>query len=196
MSLTSSPCVSADDSEKRANPLITLTPKSSSKDVTELYAAGARWLQPHGDWRRRHAGSPHRSDSLVLCLCEYCSQSPTVQGARQNGPTAISKAANVANGSLKSFNSERALRRAIGDVQRQRESFRKKQREKDRQDCLEWSKSLPEKVDCNNVVSESVMVSGMAARADEDTNRQHASCYHAPAASFAATTEGTAKFWA
>ncbi|HJU41382.1 MAG TPA: beta-propeller domain-containing protein, partial [Vicinamibacterales bacterium] len=48
-----------------------------------------------------------------------------------------------------------------------------KQREKDRQHCLEWSKSFPQKVDCNNVISESITVSATAVKVDEDTNRQH-----------------------
>ena len=112
--------------------------------------------------------------TVLSCACANTAQNlPPVLGAPPNRPSPISKAANVANGSLKSFASERALRRAIGDVQRQRESLRKKQREKERQDCLEWSKSFPEKVDCTHVVSEAITVSGMAARDDEDTNRQH-----------------------
>ena len=112
--------------------------------------------------------------TILSCACANTAQNlPPVLGAPENRPTAISKGANIANGTLKSFDSERALRRAISDVQHERERLRKKQREKDRQDCLEWSKSLPGKVDCNHVVSESVTVTGMVAREDEDTNNQH-----------------------
>ena len=113
--------------------------------------------------------------TVLSCACANTAHNlPRIQGAPAQPAQAISKPANSANGSLKSFKSERALRSALGDVRRLREVHRKKDLERRKKECLEWSKSLPEPIDCSKgLVEETITVSAAAGRSDEDTNRQH-----------------------
>ena len=113
--------------------------------------------------------------TALSCACAKTAHNlPPVQGAPAQTAPARSKGANAANGSLKSFKSERALRSALSDVLRLREVHRKKDHERRKQECLEWSKSLPQPIDCSKGLrQETVTVTATAARPDEDTNRQH-----------------------
>jgi hypothetical protein len=113
--------------------------------------------------------------TALSCACANTAHNlPRVHGTPAQTAPAKSKGANAANGSLKSFKSERALRNALSEVRRLREVHRQKERERQKKDCLEWSKSLPQPIDCSKgMLAESITMSAAAARDDEDTNRQH-----------------------
>jgi hypothetical protein len=113
--------------------------------------------------------------TALSCACANTAHNlPRVQGAPAPTASAKSNGANAANGSLKSFKSERALRNALDDVRRMREVHRQKELERQKKDCLEWSKSLPQPIDCSKgMLAESITVSAAAVRVDEDTNQQH-----------------------
>jgi hypothetical protein len=113
--------------------------------------------------------------AALSCACANTAHNlPRIQGAPPETAPAISNGANAANGFLQSFNSERALRDALGDVRRMRVVHRKKELERRKKECLARSKSFPYPFDCSNgLVQETVTVAAAAGGTDEDTNRQH-----------------------
>jgi hypothetical protein len=113
--------------------------------------------------------------TVLSCACANAAQNlPPLQGSPAPPANSISKGSNRPNGSLKSVKSERALRRLLADVDRQREALRKREQEENKKQCLEWSKGLPGPVNCDNgMLAETVTVSGMAMHEEMDTNTQH-----------------------
>ena len=113
--------------------------------------------------------------ALSFACANTAQNLPSVVGVPTQTALSKSKGANRANGSLKSFKSESALRNALSGVQRLRDVQRKKRVESQKKECLEWSKSLPQPIDCSKgMLEETITVTGAAVRNDEDTNRQHA----------------------
>lgn len=113
--------------------------------------------------------------TVLSCACANAAQNlPPIQGAPATPSVTTSKRANAGNGSLKAVKSESDLRRMLARVRKQREAREKLERARYKKECLEWSKGLPGQFNCDQVVSESVTVSGAAANTDADTNTQHA----------------------
>ena len=113
--------------------------------------------------------------TVLSCACANTAHNlPRIQAGPAQPAQAISKGANAANGSLKPFMSERALRSALAEVGRLREVHRKKDLKKWKKACLEWSKSSSQPIDCSKgMLLETLTVAGAAVGTDEDTNRQH-----------------------